>query len=135
PDIAALVLECSPLLLDADLVDHVGAGESWAQAVIARRSELPRPVAAAIAEVGSAEACLILIERTDADIPLFSLARIVERHGHLAAMREALLAREDLPAASRQALAVKLSSALAGFVVEREWLKETRAQAVAHDAC
>src|SRR5947207_15973680 len=68
PEIAAIVLENSPLLVDADLVDHVGAGESWAQTAIAHRRDLPRPVAAAIAEVGSPEACLVLIERADADI-------------------------------------------------------------------
>src|ERR1700730_2648010 len=61
PEIAAIVLERSPLLIDADLVDRIGAGEAWAQAAIARRRALPRPVAAALAEVGSAEACPVLV--------------------------------------------------------------------------
>ena len=135
PEIAAIVLERSPLLIDADLVDRIGAGEAWAQAAIARRRALPRPVAAALAEVGSAEACLILIESPDADIPAFSLERLIERLGHLAAVREALLAREDLSAAHRQALVVKLSTTLAGFVVERNWLAEERARGIAREAC
>ncbi|MBV8824081.1 MAG: DUF2336 domain-containing protein, partial [Hyphomicrobiales bacterium] len=135
PDIAAIVLERSPLLIDADLVDRVGSGEAWVQAAIARRRGLPRPVAAALAEVGSAEACLILIESPDADIPAFSLERLIERHGHLAAVRESLLAREDLSAAHRQGLVVKLSATLAGFVVERNWLGEERAQGIAREAC
>jgi uncharacterized protein (DUF2336 family) len=135
PEIAAIVLERSPLLIDADLVDPVGAGEPWAQAAVARRRLLPRPVAAALAEVGSAEACLILIESLDADIPAFSLDRLIERHGHLAVVREALLAREDLSAAHRQALVVKLSATLAGFVVNRNWLAEERAQGIAREAC
>jgi uncharacterized protein (DUF2336 family) len=135
PDIAGVVLERSPLLVDADLVDHVGGGEPWAQAAIARRYRLPRPVAAALAEVGSPEACLILIESPDAEIAAFSLERMVERHGHLAAIREALLARVDISAASRQALAVKLSATLTGFVVGRNWLEEGRAQRVAREAC
>jgi uncharacterized protein (DUF2336 family) len=135
PEIAAVVLARSPLLIDADLVDRVGSGEAWAQTAIARRRLLPRPVAAALAEVGSAEACLILIESPDADIPPFSLERLIERHGHLAAVREALLAREDLSAAHRQALVVKLSAALAGFVVDRKWLAEERAQGIAREAC
>src|SRR6202011_3288215 len=116
PEIAAIVLERSPLLIDADLVDRIGGGEAWAQAAIARRRFLPRPVAAALAEVGSAEACLILSESPDAEIPAFSLERLIERLGHLAAVREALLAREDLSAAHRQALVVKLSATLAGLV-------------------
>jgi uncharacterized protein (DUF2336 family) len=135
PEIAAIVLERSPLLIDADLVDRVGSGEPWAQAAVARRRSLPRSVAAALAEVGSAEACLILIESHDADIPAFSLERLIERHGHLAAVREALLARDDLSAAHRQALVVQLSATLAGFVVDRNWLAEERARGIAREAC
>jgi uncharacterized protein (DUF2336 family) len=135
PDIAAIVLERSPLLIDADLVDRVGGGEAWAQAAIARRRGLPRPVVAALAEVGSPEACLILIESPDADIPTFSLGRLIERYGHLAAVREALFSRGDLSAAHRQALVVKLSAILAGFVVGRNWLAEERAQGIAREAC
>jgi uncharacterized protein (DUF2336 family) len=134
-DIAALVLERSPLLIDSDLVDTVGAGDPDAQAAIARRCDLPRSVAAAIAEVGSAEACLILVENPYADIAPFSLDRIVARHGHLAAVREALFALPHLPAATRQALVVKLSETLAGFVVARHWLEEARARRVTQEAC
>ena len=135
PEIAAIVLARSPLLIDADLVDRVGGGGPWMQAAIARRRSLPRPVAAALAEVGSAEACLILVESRDAEIPAFSLERIIERHGHLAAVREALLARDDLSAANRHALVVKLSATLAGFVVDRNWLAEERAQGITREAC
>jgi uncharacterized protein (DUF2336 family) len=135
PEIAAIVLERSPLLIDADLVDRVGSGAAWAQVAIARRHSLPRPVAAALAEVGTAEACLILIESPDADLPTFSLDRLIERHGHLAAVREALLARDDLSAAHRQALVVKLSTTLAGFVVDRNWMAQERAQGIAREAC
>jgi uncharacterized protein (DUF2336 family) len=135
PDIAALMIERSPLLIDSDLVDMVGAGDADAQAAIARRAELPRSVAAAIAEVGSAEACLILIENRYAEIAAFSLDRMVERHGQLAAVREALFGLPGLPAATRQALVVKLSETLAGFVVARQWLEETRARRIAQEAC
>ena len=96
-EIASLVLESSPLLLDADLVDSVGSGESATQAAVARRRGLPRAVAAAIAEVGSPEACLTLIENDSAEVAPFSIDRIVERHGQLAAIREALLARGSRP--------------------------------------
>src|SRR5438128_1301733 len=85
PDIATLVLERSPLLLDSDLVDSVAIGGTQIQSAIARREILPCAVSAAIAEVGSAEACLTLIENMSADIAAFSLARIAQRFGHLAA--------------------------------------------------
>lgn len=135
PDIAQIALERSPLLLDSDLVDSIAVGGADAQAAIARRHALPRSVAAAIAEVGSAEACLTLIENPDADIAPFSLDRIVQRFGHLAAIRESLLAWPDLPAAIHHALVVKLSETLAGFVVARNWLEEGRAQRVAQESC
>jgi uncharacterized protein (DUF2336 family) len=135
PEIAALVLERSPLLFDADLVDIVGAGDPCAQEAIARRRDLPRPVAAALAEVGGAEACLILTENAAAEIVPFSLDRIVARYGHLAAIREALFAREDLPASTRQALVARLSDTLARFVSSRQWLEEDRAQRIAKEAC
>src|SRR5437762_1583821 len=66
PDIAVIVLERSPLLLDSDLVDSVAVGGSEIQTAIARRESLPRSVSAAVAEVGSAEACLTLIENSGA---------------------------------------------------------------------
>jgi uncharacterized protein (DUF2336 family) len=129
------VLEHSPLLLDADLVDAVATGAPQAQAAIANRVKLPCAVSAAIAEVGSAEACLVLIENPDAEIVGFSLDRIVARYGHLAAIREAMLVRDDLPAPTRQALVAKLSQTLAGFVAARAWLAQERAERVAKEAC
>lgn len=133
-DIATIVLERSPLLIDSDLVDAIAVGDAPTQAAIARRTGLPRSIAAAIAEVGSPEACLVLIENPSADIALFSIDRIVERFGHLAAVREALLAI-DLPASTRHALIVKVSQALAGFAVACNWLDEGRAQRIAQEAC
>jgi uncharacterized protein (DUF2336 family) len=135
PDIAAIVLERSPLLCDADLVDIVGAGEVARQVAIAARSMLPRPVAAALAEVGSAEACLVLVENPGAEITSLSLDRIAERFGRLGAIREALFAREDLPAATRQSLVVTLSETLGRFVTSKRWLAAPRAARVMQDAC
>ena len=78
PQIAAPVYALSPLFVDADLVDAVATGGAAIQASIASRAGLPRSVAAAIAEVGTAESCLILVENFDADIAPFSIDRIVE---------------------------------------------------------
>ena len=134
PDVAAPVLQRSPLLLDADLVEAVATGDAERQIAIATRVMLPCPVSAAIAEVGCAEACLLLLENPNAELVTFSLDRIVQRHGHLAAIRDVLLARDDLPAPTRHALVVKLSQTLAEFVAAREWLAEDRARRVAHEA-
>src|SRR6201996_5034210 len=134
PSVALPVLEHSPLLLDADLVDIVATGNDDMQCAIARRSNLPASVCAAIAEVGSASAALELIENPHAELAPFSWDRIVERHGHLAAIRESMLVLEDLPAATRIALVAKLSDTLAQFVVARNWLSADRAVRITTEA-
>lgn len=135
PFVAAPILERSPLLLDAELVDMVATGQSEIVQAIARRPDLQCSVAAAIAEVGPAEACLELIENAEADIALFSINRIVERFGHLGAIRESLLMLENLPVETRQALVAKLSQTLADFVSARAWLGKDRALRIAAEAC
>src|SRR6266851_4032716 len=134
PSIALPVLEHSPLLIDADLVDIVATGNSEMQCAIARRINLPVSVSAAIAEVGTPAAALELIENAYAELAPFSWDRIVERHGHLAAIRESMLVLEDLPAATRVALVAKLTDTLTQLVVARQWLSADRAGRIASEA-
>jgi uncharacterized protein (DUF2336 family) len=134
PDVALPLLARSPLLSDEDLVDLFATGHSDAQVAIAGRALLSRPLAAAIAEVGPAPACLTLLENSDADIAPFSIDRIVERFGHLPPIRENLVGRADLPMATRQALLAKLSQTLAGFVSSRHWLGFEHAEYAAREA-
>ena len=135
PEVAALVLSRSPLFLDADLVDAAARGESNLQVAIAQRPFVPCAVSAAIAEIGCAEACLVLLENRKAEFVPFSLDRVVVRFGHLSAIRNAMLDRPDLPASTRQALVAKLSKTLADFVTARVWLSEERAQSITKEAC
>jgi uncharacterized protein (DUF2336 family) len=132
--VAVSILEHSPLLIDADLVDIVATGNAEVQCAIARRVSLPSSICAAIAEVGYAAAALELIENPDAALAPFSIDRIVERHGHLAAIREALIARDDLPSSTRLALIAKLSDTLAQFVTARNWLPAELAARVTAEA-
>src|SRR5665811_756452 len=111
PEIAMAMLSLSPLLQEADLIDLVATAQPAAQAAIA------------------------LLENSDADIASFSIDRVVERFGHLAAIREPVLARADLPMATRQALLSKLSQTLAGFVAGRQWLGPEHAEDAAREAC
>ncbi len=134
PSVALPILEHSPLLIDADLVDIVATGDGEVQCAVARRMHLPASVCAAIAEVGTAAAALELIENAYAELAPFSWDRIVERHGHLAAIRESMLVLEDLPAATRVALVAKLSDTLAQFVVAKNWLSADRAERIADEA-
>src|SRR3982075_1509989 len=134
PSVALPVLEHSPLLIDADLVDIVATANCQTQCAIARRVHLPASVCAAIAEVGTPSAALELIENAYAELAPFSWDLILERHGYLAAIRESMLVLEDLPAATRVALVAKLSDTLAQFVVARNWLSADRAGRIASEA-
>ena len=135
PEIAIAVLSRSPLLSEDDLVDLIATAHPEAQVAIASRAMLACSLAAAIAEVASAQACLTLLENPDAEIAPFSIDRMVERFGHLAPIRENLLARAELPIATRQALLTKLSQTLAGFVTARQWLGPEHAEYAAREAC
>ncbi|MGO9399690.1 MAG: DUF2336 domain-containing protein [Xanthobacteraceae bacterium] len=135
PQIAAPVLALSPLLVDADLVDAVATGNEAVQIAIASRAGLPRSVAAALAEVGTAEACLVLAENREAEIAEFSVDRILERFGHIPAIREALVARDDLAPATRLTLVAHISATLVDFVAARRWLDADHAQRIAREAC
>jgi uncharacterized protein (DUF2336 family) len=131
--VAQPVLEHSPLLIDTDLVDIVAIGSCEVQRAVARRMNLPKPVCAAIVEVGTAAAALELMANPRAELAPFSYDRIVERHGHLPAVREKMLMRGDLPSATRLALVAKLSDTLTQFVVGCNWLSADRARRIASE--
>ncbi|MCT8267267.1 DUF2336 domain-containing protein [Afifella sp. JA880] len=132
-EVATIVVEHSPLLLDGELVDLVATREPEVQAAIARRRTVSRALAAAIAEVGCLEAVMDLLCNDGACVARFSLDRIVERYGHEAELREMLLARSDLPVGVRQVLLEDLADSLCAFVSARGWLSPMQARAVADE--
>ena len=135
PEIAALVLERSPVLSDQDLLDCVAAGDAAMQAAIARRPDLCAGVSATLAEMASLAAVRALAGNPAADVPEFSLRRMVERFGADASLREALLARAELPTCVRLDLVCAGASALTGFVRDCGWLSEERAERLRREAC
>ncbi len=134
-DISSIVLGRSPVLSDSDLIDCGAIGDAIAQSAIALRPNVSPSVAAALAEVGAREALISLAINPGAEVPEFSLRRMVERFGADAEMREALLMRPGLPAALRADLVAAMADALRAFVIEREWMSGERAQRVTRDAC
>jgi uncharacterized protein (DUF2336 family) len=135
PEVAFPLIERSPLLADQELIDLVKGGKPHVQIAVAGRPLITIAVGAEIAESGCSDACLTLLENSDADIALASVERIVARFGHIAAIRENLLARDELPMPLRQSLLSKLSQTLAGFVAERQWLGPEHAEYAAREAC
>ena len=92
-------------------------------------------LSAAIAEIGEAEACARLSPMTAPDIAALSFRRMAERHGHVAPLREALIADRRLPADCRHMLLVKLGDALKGSPLVVALMGAARAERVLKDAC
>ena len=133
-DVAALVLARSPVLTDADLVDCAALGDDTARDAIAARPRVSAGVAGALAEIAGPRALTILIANPGAVLAGSSLMRVLERHGDDGALREAMLARDDLPVEVRQAVAARLAASLQDFVVGCGWLTRERGARVAREA-
>jgi uncharacterized protein (DUF2336 family) len=135
PEVAGLLLARSPLLTDADLIDRVAGGARATQVLIANRSIVSMSLSAAIAEVGEADACAALLGNSGAEIASLSFRRMAERHGHVPAVREALIADPRLPADCRHMLLVKLGEALKGSPLVLALMGQARAERLMRDAC
>jgi uncharacterized protein (DUF2336 family) len=135
PEVAALVVARSPLLTDADLIDRVAAGTLATQKLVADRPFVSMQVAAAIAEIGEADACVMLLKNCGADIASLSFRRMTERFGHLGPVREALVGDVRLPADCRHTLLVRLGETLKGSPLVQALMGAARADRLLRDAC
>lgn len=135
PEISGLVLMRSPVLSDEVLIDLVAGSTAEASRQIALRPQVSAPLAAAIAEVGEALACVALVANTGAEISPASLKRIAERHGQVAAVREALLTNRQLSPDTQHLLLGKLGEALSASPLVRALMGAPRAERVTKEAC
>lgn len=133
-DVSAPVLGRSPLLSDAELIDCAAIGDAFAQSAIALRPNLSAAVAAALAEVGTREACISLAVNGGADLPEFSMRRILDRFGDDGEIRESLLSRPYLPPTLRADLVTATASALSAFVTACAWMSGERAERATREA-
>ena len=134
PEISELVLARSPLLTDADLVERVRVGSGRVQKIIADRPVVSMAVSAALAEMGEADACLVLLENVGADVAEMSFRRVTERFGGVAKVREALIADHRLPAGCRHELLARLGETLRGSALVKAIFREEHAGRVFKDA-
>jgi len=129
------MLARSPLLSDAELVDCTATADAFAQSAIALRPSVPAPVAAALAEVGACEALISLAVNPGAELLEFSIRRMIERHGHDAGLRAALLARPNLSAALRSDLAGAAAKALSALMTGCGRIVNEKAMSLTREAC
>ncbi len=133
-EVAELVLSRSPVLIDADLVDAAALGDVRIQCAIASRPYLSASVSAALAEIGRPAALVRLAGNEGAEMNDATLARMVERQGGNGALREALLARQDLPVHIAQSIAAALARSLESFLVGCGWMTPERSGRVTREA-
>ncbi|MGH6798410.1 MAG: DUF2336 domain-containing protein [Roseiarcus sp.] len=131
-DVAAAVLQLSPVLTDADLADCAAIGDLVAQTALARRANLPPGAIAALAEIGQLDAVLALIGNCDAQLPAESLGRIFARFRDDAKVRQALLERPSLPASFKARIAIATAKDLG--VEASRWMPRERAERIAREA-
>ena len=132
PEAAAAVLQHSPVLTDADLVECVRNGDLSAHMTLARRPKLGRQAAAALVEVGQLDVVLALIANLDIDLPAELLHGVLTRFNDDARVRDALLEGASLPPALRARIAVAAAKDLA--VEASQWMAPERAERVAREA-
>ena len=133
-DIAAIVLEASPMLCEADLVDAAAVGDERMQSVIARRSDIEVPLAAALVEVACPAAVALLIGNPLAEMADMTLQRAADRLGDDPVVREALLERPDLPACIRHQLALQVASSLSRWIGDCGLMSKERTERVVRES-
>ena len=132
PEVAAAVLQRSPVLTDADLADCAVSGDLVAQTALARRPSLPPRAIAALIESGELEAVLALIANPGVDLPGESLSRVFARFSDDGNVREGLLERPFLPPSLRARIAVAAAKDLS--VEAARWMPPKRAERIAREA-
>jgi uncharacterized protein (DUF2336 family) len=85
--------------------------------------------------MGDRDACLTLLGNTGARIARVSFRRIAERFAEDVALRDALLAREDLPPDVHQRIVRAVGDQLSALIVRKAWVPENRAKIVTREAC
>ncbi|MBO0344860.1 DUF2336 domain-containing protein [Roseibium sp. CAU 1637] len=106
-DVAVEMLQNSPLLGDGDLIVVLGDEGERRQCAVASRPQVSAALAAAIAEIASAEACECLLGNRGAHFVPRTLRRLVERFGHDHGVRHLLLDRSDITLAHRYDLLMR----------------------------
>lgn len=101
---AVPIVSSSPLLSDLDLIDCLAHPSAKVAQATAERQTVSPALAAAIAEVAPAEAVLALLTNPGAALLPGTLARLTERFGRDAAVRNELLHLDQLPVALRHKL-------------------------------
>jgi uncharacterized protein (DUF2336 family) len=127
--VAAPILEYSPLLSDADLIDIVTTAQArFALTAVARRRPLGAGVSEAIALALDVPAIAELLANSNAQIRQRTLDKIIEHAGKVRAWHLPLVLRSDLSQHAIRRIASFVSSALIEKLSERSKLDDKTRQ-------
>lgn len=112
PVIARAVLQFSPVLLDADLINLIDEARPESLAVLPDREKLSEPVLRAVLRANRVGLTHGLLKRKALGLPCDELERLAMQSARDAKLRGLLLARPDLPASARLALVEQCTAAL-----------------------
>ncbi|MCK6449930.1 MAG: DUF2336 domain-containing protein [Alphaproteobacteria bacterium] len=133
-DVAAPVLEFSPLLSEADLMEIIAAAPAvGAIGAIARRRRVSGDVADAIVAAGDAEAVAALLGNVSAQIREETLDRIVDQAPRQESWHEPLVRRPVLPGSMIRRIAGFVAESLLGVLRSRNDLDDRTIKALAKE--
>lgn len=101
PQIGAIVVRQSPVLTEAELAELAIAGDEDIQIALAQRARLSRDVSDLLIESARPRVAIALLINSESCLSQAAFHRIANRFGHDREIRDALLARYDLPAPVR----------------------------------
>ena len=124
------ILECSPLLSSADLMEIIAYGQvSEALAAIARRRKVDGDVSAALVQTLDVSAVAALLVNPDAAIRKETMDRIIDQAAEIGAWQMPLALRADLSARAIRRIAGLVGSSIIERLAARNDLSEsTRAR-------
>ena len=123
--VSAPILEYSPLLSDADLMEVIACGKvQKAFAAIARRTNLSEKVSDALVQSLDVPAVAALLVNQDAKIRKATMDRIIEQAEEFESWHQPLVMRADLSARAIRRIANFVGAALIELLAKREDLSE-----------
>jgi len=129
--VAAPVLEFSPLLGDADLIEIIeGSPISGALTAISRRDGVSDQVSASIADSNDTDAIVALLENSTAQLREDTLDSLIEKSRKQTRFQEPLVRRPKLPVAAACKLATFVADSLLDVLQTREDLDDALMDAI-----
>ncbi|MEQ9639480.1 MAG: DUF2336 domain-containing protein [Alphaproteobacteria bacterium] len=130
--VSAPILEYSPLLSDADLIEVIAAGTAReALAAIARREEVSSDVAEAVVATYDVAAVADLLANKSAQIREDTLDQIIDNAQEVENWHEPLVLRPELSVRAVRRIATFVAVSLVGILAERNDLDEDTADMLA----